>query len=128
LQGDFNTIRNNSEKRGGSYARDPSHEKMEGIILDWDLIDVAPSKGKFTWSNKRIGTGHIIVARLDRFFIHSILLSSSSSIKSYILPSLTYDHNPISLISLFTLLWTPPFSLPSLWLSHPKVKDIVSSA
>ena len=64
LAGDFNAIRNNTEKMGGFYCRDPSHDRMEDIILDYNLIDVSPLKGKFTWTNKHLGLGHI-VAPLD---------------------------------------------------------------
>jgi hypothetical protein len=35
-------------------------------MQDWDLLDIKPSTGKYTWSNKRVGPGHI-AARLDRF-------------------------------------------------------------
>ena len=34
LAGDFNAIRNNTKKMGGFYCRDPSHDRMEDIILD----------------------------------------------------------------------------------------------
>jgi hypothetical protein len=47
------------EKRGGSIVRDPSRENMEDLISSLDLFDVQPSKGKFTWNNRRAGPGHI---------------------------------------------------------------------
>jgi len=28
---------------------------MEDPILGWDLVDVKPIKGKYTWTNKRLG-------------------------------------------------------------------------
>ena len=37
-----------SEKKGGSLVRDPAREWVEGIIMDWDLEDIKPNKGKFT--------------------------------------------------------------------------------
>jgi hypothetical protein len=57
------------EKRGGNVVRDPMRERMEDLISDWDLVDVKPAKGKYTWNTKRSGLGHI-VARLDRFLVH----------------------------------------------------------
>jgi hypothetical protein len=32
------------KKKGGFYARDPSRDKMEELVLEWDLIDVVPSE------------------------------------------------------------------------------------
>jgi len=32
LVGDFNVVRNNMEKRGGFFGRDPFREKLEGIL------------------------------------------------------------------------------------------------
>ena len=68
LAGDLNIILSQDEKRGGSLVRDPIRELVDDIIMDWNLMDVKPSAGKYTWNNKRIGPGHI-AARLDRFLI-----------------------------------------------------------
>jgi hypothetical protein len=54
---------------------------MEDLVSDLNLFDVQPSKGKYTWNNKRAGVGQI-VARLDHFLIHSPLLSLPSTITS----------------------------------------------
>ena len=67
---DFNTILIKSEKKGGNIVHDPMRERMEDLIYDWDLSYVKPTKGKYTWSNKRVNPS-FIVARLDRFLIHS---------------------------------------------------------
>jgi hypothetical protein len=64
-------ILNNKEKRGGSTIKDPFREKMEDLIVEWDMVDIKPKKGKFTWSNKRLGPGHITI-RLDIFLLHNI--------------------------------------------------------
>lgn len=65
-----------SEKRGGSIVRDPAREWVEYLMQDWDLLDIKPVAGTFTWSNKRVGPGHI-VARLDHFL--TIFLSKTPS-------------------------------------------------
>ena len=51
-------------------VREPSKEWIEDLILEWDLLDMKARKGKFTWTNKRLGPGHI-AARMDRFLIQS---------------------------------------------------------
>lgn len=53
--------------------RDPAREWVEDLMQDWDLINIKPINGKFTWSNKRIGPGHID-ARLNRFLVQSSVL------------------------------------------------------
>ena len=68
LVGDLNVILNQAEKRGGSLVRDPIREHVDDLILDWELTNVIPPKRKFTWTNKRLGPGHIS-ARLDIFLI-----------------------------------------------------------
>ena len=59
---------NAKEKRGGSIVRDPLRENVEDIIKDWELEDIKPVCVQFTWSNKRMGPGHI-AARLDKFLV-----------------------------------------------------------
>ena len=73
LAGDLNVILSQDEKRGGSLVRDPIREMVDDIIMDWNLMDVKPSAGKYTWNNKRIGPGYI-AARLDRFLIQDSFL------------------------------------------------------
>ena len=72
LAGDLNITLSFKEKKGGSIVRDPLRETVEDIISNWDLEDVKPSRRNFTWTNSRLGPGHI-VARLDRFLIHHSL-------------------------------------------------------
>ena len=71
--GDLNIILSQDEKRGGSLVRDPIREIVDETILEWDLMDVKPSIGKYTWNNKRIEPGHI-AARLDRFLVQDTFL------------------------------------------------------
>jgi hypothetical protein len=66
LGGDLNVTLSTEEKRGGSIVRDPAREWVEDLISTWDLMDIKPSRGRYTWTNKRVGPGHI-AARLDRF-------------------------------------------------------------
>lgn len=68
IAGDLNLSLLSSEKRGGSIVRDPARESVEDLMQDWNLIDIKLTIGKYTWSNKRVGLGHI-AARLDRFLV-----------------------------------------------------------
>jgi endonuclease/exonuclease/phosphatase family metal-dependent hydrolase len=96
IAGDFNTTLHHWEKRGGTIVSDSSREYLEDLISSLDLFDVNPSKGVFTWSNRRVGPRHIST-RLDHFFIGSALLTDPSALSSQILPWTCSNHKPISL-------------------------------
>eukprot|EP00253_Pinus_taeda_P003795 PITA_03795 len=68
----------------------------EDLLQDWDLLDIKPSSGKYTWSNKRVGPGHI-ATRLDRFFVQSSFLLLGLDASMQILSCSIFDHNPIKL-------------------------------
>jgi exonuclease III len=106
IAGDFNTTLHQGEKKGGTTVRDQFREHMEDLISELDLFDVQPSKGKYTWSNKRSGVGHI-AARLDRFLIHSPLLFRPLSISSQIVSWGISDHRPIALSLSKQKIWDP---------------------
>ena len=91
IAGDLNITLSHEEKCGGCIVRDPTLEWVEELIHEWDLIDLKSCHGKFNWSNKRAGPGHIST-RLDRFLIQSsyfllgldammIILTSSSNFR-----------------------------------------------
>ena len=43
---------------------------MEGLIQEWDLIDISINQVKYTWSNRRARKNNIPV-RLGRFILHN---------------------------------------------------------
>ena len=96
IAGDLNVTLSQEEKRGGSRVRDPIRETIDEIILDWDLMDIKPTSGKYTWNNRRTGPGHI-AARLDRFLIQDSFLLLGLNLSSKILPFGVSDHKPILL-------------------------------
>ena len=69
---------------------------MEDLISAWDLMDIKPTRGHYTWTNRRVGPGHI-ASRLDRFLVQSSFLSLGLTTTSEILPHSTSDDKPISL-------------------------------
>jgi exonuclease III len=96
IGGDLNVTLATTEKKGGSIVRDPTREWVEDIMLEWELEDVKPTKGNYTWSNKRAGSGNI-AARLDRFLFQSSLLLLDLNLTSSILPHSVSYHKPILL-------------------------------
>jgi ribonuclease HI/exonuclease III len=125
LAGDLNVTLALSEKKGGTPVRDPAREWVEDLLLDWDLEDIKPSKGKFTWNNKRTGPGHI-AARLDRFLVHSSFLTLGLFASSEILQAYTSDHKPISLsLTLGEKLGPIPFRFCPLWVTSEGFLELV---
>ena len=125
LAGDLNVTLAANEKKRGTPVRDPSREWVEDIILGWDLIEIKPVKGKFTWTNRRIGPSHV-AARLDRFLVHSSFLSLGLLASSKILPHCTSDHKPILLeLALDQDLGPIPFCFSTLWIQHEEFLQVV---
>jgi ribonuclease HI/exonuclease III len=122
IAGDLNVTLSLTEKKGGSIVRDPFREVVEDLMADWELEDIPPSNGKFSWTNKRVGPGHI-AARLDRFLIQSSFLTLGLRASSKFLPHYTSDHKPIALsIRPCASLGPIPFKFSPLW---PAQKDFV---
>ena len=106
-------------------VRDPIRETVDEIILDWDLMDIKPASGKYTWNNKRLGPGHI-AARLDRFLVQDSFLLLGLNISSKILPFGVSDHKPILLEMAINKNWGPiPFRFNPLWANQSDFLQIV---
>lgn len=94
-------------------------------MQDWDLLDIKPSSGKYSWSNKRVGPGHI-AARLDRFIIQSSYLLLGLESKMHILANNIFDHKPIKLDLLAHHDLGPiPFRFSPLWVKEPDFMQTV---
>jgi hypothetical protein len=107
-------------------VRDPAREWVEDIMSDWELEDAKPTRGKYTWSNKRVGPGHI-AARLDRFLVQSSFMLLGLTLSTTILPHSVSDHKPILLeISQDRNLGPIPFRFSPAWLQYEGFQDLVA--
>jgi hypothetical protein len=96
IGGDINTHLSLGKKKGGSKFGDPFSENLVDLMSYWDMQDIKPTKGHYTWNNKRLGLQHI-ATRLDRFLINNNFLLSPLDISSQILPSTIFENKPITL-------------------------------
>jgi len=82
------------------------------------MLGINLQRGRYTFSNMRSRPTHI-VARLDRFMIHSNFININYSIKLYIFPSLhiheILEYGPF------------PFHFNHLCVNHPEVFSLVES-
>jgi exonuclease III len=125
---DLNTTMHQREKKGGSIVRDQFRENMDDLVSDLDLFDVQPSKGKYTWNNKRTWVVHI-AARLDHFLIRSPLLFLPFTITSQLVPWGISDHHPITLtLAKAKNLGPIPFRFNPLWMDSPEFLPLITSA
>lgn len=125
VAGDFNLILHANEKRGGTFTPDPFRGRLEAIIQDHDLMDMAPKNRRYTWSNRRLGLGNIMEC-LDRFLINISFLSSFYVRYATVLSSSASDHYPITLTLEFQCPLGPiPFKYSPLWNEIPTVREIV---
>ena len=121
-----NVILSQDEKRGGSLVRDPIREIVDETILEWDLMDVNPTSGKYTWNNRRIGLGHI-ASKLNRFLIQDTFLLMGLNLSSKILPFGGSDHKPILLEMVKEMNLGPiPFRFNPMWAKQTKFLKIVA--
>jgi len=121
IVGDFNLTLSLSKKRGGSTIRDQVWEWVE----DWDMIDINPSSGKYTWTNKRIGPRHI-TARLDRFLVQRSFLLHGLESRMDIIPCCVSDHRPIKLELLAHMDQGPiPFKFNSHWVKEQSFMPLI---
>jgi len=128
IAGDLNTTLHQGEKKGASSVRDQFREHMEDLISELDIFDVQPSRGKFTWTNKRIGVGHI-AAIMDHFLIHSPLLLLPLTISSKNFPWGISYHQPIALsFAKSENLGPILFRFNPLWLESQDFLPLISSA
>ena len=101
---------------------------MEDLLQDWDFIDIKPSSGKYTCSNKRLGPGHI-AARLDRFLVQSSFLLLGLESRMHILPCSVSDHRPIKLELLAHLDQGPiPFKFSPQWVKEQSFMQLVKES
>lgn len=118
IGGDFNTILDQSEKRGGSkIIRQPQKDFM-GWINNNYLLEIKTDKDSHTWNNRRSGFSNISEI-LDRFFFKGDLTSFQTEMKASVLPWSGSDHFPV-MLELMGELKTcgRPFKFKLMWFKH----------
>ena len=97
LADDLNITLVLNEKKGGNHGKYHLKDIVEELIQVWDLNDLKPKYGHFTWSNQRAGAASMF-ARLYQFLVQSSLLDGNLIISSKILPKLSSNRHPIALL------------------------------
>ena len=124
LVGDFNCIRNNSEK-GGSLSRNaPAMSDFNAFIDDATLMEMPTTGATFTWSNMH-HSNHI--CRLARTLCSQNCQAFFPNCSAHVAPQLISDHCLI----LITLSWDRGrtnclFKIYNHWTQHPNFLTMVA--
>eukprot|EP00253_Pinus_taeda_P034292 PITA_34292 len=94
---------------------------------DWDMINIKPSSGKYTWSNRRLGLGHI-AATLDTFLVQGSFLLLGLESRMHILPCSVSNHRPIKLDLVAHMDQGPiPFKFSPFWVKEQTFMQLVKN-
>jgi len=99
---------------------------MEDFISLWELVDVKPQRGKYTWTNKHIGIGNK-TAMLERFLVQSTFLESDFVSYYRIIPWVVLDHKTVTLLLKEVPDYGPiPFLFNPIWLHDKTMTNIIT--
>jgi hypothetical protein len=127
IGGYFYTQLKTGEINCGGKIIEPFSENLIDLITYWDLQDIKPSKEKCMWNNRQSSLCHI-VAHPYHFLIIKKILLSHQDISSHILPSIIYDHKPISLnFKIPQKVLSLPFHFNLLWIENPTIPPIINN-
>eukprot|EP00253_Pinus_taeda_P010868 PITA_10868 len=94
LVGDMNFTLGPDEVWGVGREMDPISDFIKARLLQWNLIDIAPSTLSHTWENGRTGDSYI-AKRLDRVIMHADIINSFGHPSLSIGFDTISDHRPI---------------------------------
>ncbi|XP_035545050.1 uncharacterized protein LOC109016147 [Juglans regia] len=126
IMGDFNIIRDDSERRGGRPRPRAAMEDFNSWIEHCGLIEMRSLGRRFSWCNGQRGLSRSW-GKLDRCFINASGLSNfPDAVCSYLARS-TSDHSPMFLEMKKDpfVYGPPPFRFQQMWIEHPDFSSFV---
>ncbi|KAE8696464.1 hypothetical protein F3Y22_tig00110670pilonHSYRG00065 [Hibiscus syriacus] len=119
MAGDFNTVRNRSE-RSGCHFNKMEIEAFNKFIENCNLLDMPLAGRKFNWfgpSNRR--------SRLDRIFVEDDWLQENCEVSLWGLPRTVSDHIPI-VLGKELIDWGPSlFKMINSWLDQKNCVEVI---
>ena len=112
-----------NEKKSGISPPLQTIEHFSNFVDNNGLMDIPPTQGMYTWSNRRDGFAQIVV-RLYRFLLSQEWKLQHFQISSDILPYPESDHYPITLsltraANINHYQGKSSFKFERMWLRHP---------
>ena len=122
LMGDFNAVRDHSERLGTTFNALVARA-FNQFIIDSDLLDIPLGGVSFTWSNKEGKR-----SKLDRFLVSENLFMAYPNLSALVLPKGLPDHNPILLFEQYVDYGPPPFRFFHSWFKIVDFDNLVISS
>ncbi|KAK9750861.1 hypothetical protein RND81_02G227600 [Saponaria officinalis] len=125
--GDFNVIRDISERISNTLPNLTDIVEFNSCIIDYGLVDLSISGCEFTWNNNHDGSDRVW-SKLDRVLVNGSWLARFPSSYVNFLPSGISDHSP-SLVTIFADLPRPRrFSFLNCWVDLPGYTALIQEA
>jgi len=126
--GDFNIIREDSERRGGKPRPRMAMEDFNNWIENCGLMDMKSSGRRFSWCNGQRGLSHSW-AKLDRGLLNASCLTRFPNVNNSYLSRSTSDHSPMFIQFQSELFLYGPslFRFQQMWIEHPDFHEFVGS-
>ncbi|KAK9688833.1 hypothetical protein RND81_09G014300 [Saponaria officinalis] len=127
LVGDFNVVRDASERISSSLPNLSDILDFNACLLDCGLEDLSGAGCDFTWTNNQEGQARVW-SKLDRALISTDWLAAFPSSTALFLPSGISDHSPVVVTVFNSFKRTPRFSFLNCWIHDPQYHDLVTDA
>ena len=124
--GDFNSILDDNEKEGGRSGSSSSATNfLRNLMFDLGAVDLGFSGAKFTWCNKRWGSG-CIKERLDRGITNSLWRLAFPRAGVFHLGAVNSDHCPILIDTNPSDFQAPrPFRFEAMWTKDRRCLEVI---
>ncbi|KAL3716688.1 hypothetical protein ACJRO7_008301, partial [Eucalyptus globulus] len=122
--GDFNAIRDPSDRVGGTNAWIPAFDEFRDCLVQAGLDDLRFTGFRYTWSTSS-GINRK-QRKIDRVLVNGCWNSVFSFSKAAFLPPGISDHTPMVIKVMPTPRSSKPFKFFNFWMSHPEFSRMVT--
>ncbi|XP_057744794.1 uncharacterized protein LOC130962625 [Arachis stenosperma] len=128
--GDFNEIKDSSEKRGGAPTDLRACNAFNNWINNCGLIDLGFIGSRFTWRGPQWEGQERIFKRLDRAMANSSWRNRFHEATVEVLTRMKSDHHPLLITTEKRLngIRDRPFRFEAMWTMHPDFQNLIETS
>ncbi|XP_039169769.1 uncharacterized protein LOC120293993 [Eucalyptus grandis] len=126
VAGDFNAIKDPSDRVGGSNAWIPSFDEFHLCLAQTELVDLRYIGLRFTWSTS-FGAARKM-RKIDRVLINNLWNHRFSFYQASFLNPSIFDHSPMIVRVLDPVSRRKPFKYFHFWSEHPDYSYCINQA
>ncbi|KAF8038207.1 hypothetical protein BT93_B0919 [Corymbia citriodora subsp. variegata] len=124
LGGDFNAIRDASDRQGSPNIWHPSFDELNDCIFQAELDDLRYVGFRFTWSS--YSGIHRKQRKIDRVLVNNQWSLQFSYSEAIFLPPSISDHSPAVVHVLQPVSRRKPFKFFNFWMAHPQFEPTLA--